>query len=958
MDRRRVYTYPEPDNISGDYDNSQDGGYADDAAYDSQYVGGHTRQDSDPPADYELGNSPHVRSNNINNNNNNNFGSVVRDDDRYQHAEPRYNSRESDRHVHDMEEGGVGVGGGGRATGHHYERHGDRRESAAHEWLRHRRTKSQHLNGYDFYRHQIQYHVNRGFQHDDDDNKDGVDNHYNSRVDNDDDADRRSVQSLNFEDLKRARQILATVRVRRKSRKHSSRKRRSGGASSDDEDFVDDVPADYDDDDEEEVGLPSAREKMKSLAERLVLAKQLQSAKEVARQYRDSLWALDHEGVTFSSGRVPKKLQRVGGTFSDALRVLNFWSHQFKEIEGHFGIATATYFRFTRWLVKINFLVLLLFLGFIYIPQLTYSTIFSDQQPDQVNITDSSRFYEETFKCSNAYSDHLDNITRKESDIDKFLNIALGTGFIENTMLFYGYYSNLSFWRGQDPGEEVFGSHYNMGLAYLLTVGASFIVLFLLIVKNSSNTIKETVMDFDQQAFPKYANAVFGGWDYCINSENMAAFKQNIIYKEFMADLEEIKLKRKKQNRTTGERSKLYLKRFGINLFVIALLGASFYAIFAATDFLLEKQTEQLSFIVALLIQYLPSIIISVLNFFIPEIFLKLAEVEEYSNNFTTRITIVRAVFLRLSMVGVLIVSLYYQLQYERERTSYTCPEEENFFPNVTRCCGNPMWKIPDSPTEDEKGTVKCWESYVGQQFYKLAVADFAAVTLATLLLKLPRRLVHSKLKQRVRLVSTLGLAKFDLPLEVLDIVYSQTLCWVGMFFTPLLPAITFVKVFFFFFLKKFELLFVCETPKNAYRASRSYSFFQTILLVSFIMIAGLLGYMIGNIQPSKSCGPFRLYSSDQYVMFDTVSNQVNSWPSTPRNIVKYFGTVAFFLPAFLVLLLSIYYYWATSQGYKKMEKLLKLQLKSEAYDKQYLLARVDEVIKKGQLVTHDNEPI
>ena len=41
-------------------------------------------------------------------------------------------------------------------------------------------------------------------------------------------------------------------------------------------------------------------------------------------------------------------------------------------------------------------------------------------------------------------------------------------------------------------------------------------------------------MDFDNQAFPKYANAVFGGWDYCIASDKMASFKQNIIYKEFI----------------------------------------------------------------------------------------------------------------------------------------------------------------------------------------------------------------------------------------------------------------------------------------------------------------------------------------------------------------------------------------------------------------------------------------
>ena len=44
------------------------------------------------------------------------------------------------------------------------------------------------------------------------------------------------------------------------------------------------------------------------------------------------------------------------------------------------------------------------------------------------------------------------------------------------------------------------------------------------------------------------------------------------------------------------------------------------------------------------LIQYLPSIIISILNLIIPELFIKLAEIEEFTNTQSTRITIVRLV--------------------------------------------------------------------------------------------------------------------------------------------------------------------------------------------------------------------------------------------------------------------------------------------------------------------------
>ena len=50
-------------------------------------------------------------------------------------------------------------------------------------------------------------------------------------------------------------------------------------------------------------------------------------------------------------------------------------------------------------------------------------------------------------------------------------------GLLEDTMLFYGYYSNITSFGDPTAAE------YNMGIAYLCAVGVSFIVLFLLIVK-------------------------------------------------------------------------------------------------------------------------------------------------------------------------------------------------------------------------------------------------------------------------------------------------------------------------------------------------------------------------------------------------------------------------------------------------------------------------------------------
>ncbi|CAC5409214.1 TMC [Mytilus coruscus] len=262
---------------------------------------------------------------------------------------------------------------------------------------------------------------------------------------------------------------------------------------------------------------------------------------------------------------------------------------------------------------------------------------------------------------------------------------------------------------------------------------------------------------------------------------------------------------------------------------------------------------------------------------------------------------------------------------------------------------------IDDQPQGQDSGEMlkednaMCWETYVGQQVYKLVLLDLFVECGILFFGNVPRSIMYRKFKDKSKVIKMIGPQEFDLTQSVVDIVYSQNICWLGMMFSPLIPFMTFLKILIFFYSKKF-LLKYCEAQERPYRTSRSNSLFMLVLLLSFVFAAAPIGYMVGRLQPSQSCGPFRLYSDANVVMFNTVSYTVASWPSVLRDLFSFLGTVGFFVPVIIALCLLMYYYWLLGQGFKKTEKILQHQLKMEGKDKQYLMERVAEFLESTEV--------
>lgn len=594
---------------------------------------------------------------------------------------------------------------------------------------------------------------------------------------------------------------------------------------------------------------------------------------------------------------VALKWKRTKENLYDFRLRFEVWRTSLKEVEGKFGTAVVSYFVFLKWLLFLNIYIFLIMFGFVVIPEL----ILGDHYDEQ-----------EATVCETDYSSSINTECQTDGDgVQCILDFLEGTGWMEETPLFYGNYSP-TFYQSVNQTINIDPNLYNLPLAYLLATISYFLISLFLMVNYTAKGFKESMVNREDTSL-KYCNQIFAGWDYSLTDFNNCYLKHRSIHYEIASSLEEERLALKRAKRTTKKKCQLYMLRLFLNLLVILVLAGAGYLIYFTTDFAVLNSSKPVTenAFAQLLISYLPSITITLLNGVVPMIFNVVVRFEDYSPQFEISITLIRTVFLRLASLVVLFLSLFPQI---------VCPGTETSTCNVC-------------PSD-----LRCWETYIGQEFYKLTITDFAAVVLVIILVEFPRKLAAKYC--HCGIASALGQMEFELPKNVLAIVYSQALCWVGSFYSPLLPAICVLKFFVFFYFKKWSLLYNMVPSSRPFRATRSGIFFMVILLVTFLICLIPVGYSIAQIHPSYGCGPFRAQTSMWNELVDTISN----WDNFLEEVFEFVGSAAFVVPLFIILLLALYYYHAISAAHREMVALLKEQLIMEGRDKNFLLARLNEL--------------
>ncbi|GCB62753.1 hypothetical protein scyTo_0009576 [Scyliorhinus torazame] len=242
-------------------------------------------------------------------------------------------------------------------------------------------------------------------------------------------------------------------------------------------------------------------------------------------------------------------------------------------------------------------------------------------------------------------------------------------------------------------------------------------------------------------------------------------------------------------------------------------------------------------------------------------------------------------------------------------------------------------WMGPNTKNIAE---ISCWETFVGQELYRLKIIDFIFLILDTVFAEYLWRIICIKLLKRKRK------PEFDIARNVLDLIFGQTITWLGLLFAPLLPAIQIIKFIVVFYMKKLSLMQNCQPPHKFWRASHMMTIFISLLCFpSFLGAAVAYFYTIWYIKPSLTCGPFRTLDS----MYDSAVQWVRQLDENASKFFKLSWILVrnpfILLLASGILLIVIYFHWQVVDGQRKVIKLLNEQIANEGKDKKFLIGKL-----------------
>eukprot|EP00731_Ephydatia_muelleri_P025328 Em0017g411a len=597
------------------------------------------------------------------------------------------------------------------------------------------------------------------------------------------------------------------------------------------------------------------------------------------------------------------------------------WESHIKQVEGHFGTAVASYFVLLRWLFYMNMAILSVWTLFVLIPQFvvehptetvpaciysnasnytyvcprrgsTYVYRINCTAPNSTNTTlCTNRSIQATIVPKTArnivnhtYCDvnstFLDVWSLCPSSVTpsvQFLDLVTGRGGLSDTWLFLGHYSNRT---------EYSGIPYNIPVAYLVCTALVYGISFIMLIIRTGKAYTLSNVKYSPIIKANFCNKLFSAWDYKITNSQSVKLRKAFIKIEIQEELAEHQVQTTK--RTLREIIHIVLIRFVTNALVIALVVGCGAAIIEATIWswneLVKQSTDAKGLVVPILVIFF---LIT-----LPIVFHIIAHFERHkTRSGQEKITLFRSAVVWILALIIYLVAAYAAIQCTQSKdlqsTDLTVTVITKNNRTITYCR-------------------KCWETFIGQQFYNLLVLEFLFETMFIIVYEVGRNLLyrgfHKTVKNKI-LKSVLSKASFSISDSILSLMYYQLLMWLGFFFSPVLPLFQVIILFATFYIKKYSLMFNLEPQKDAlFRASRATVVSTMTFLVVLCGSVFSVGYAVSRFHPSSVCGPFRTKAT----ILSVISELIDSSSSGGREFLKYMSSSGFVVPLIIVLITII----------------------------------------------------